>query len=436
MKTGRVANVSLPFLEGFSAKDRGVAEKSLARLEAKQLKSAASRARKAETILETFQGRLQDLAGAKKLTALRHAIEHERLGFRELWFPPQGLKRNYTKERRASLGRIDKLSRKLGINAAKVKRLQVECDEQLVEVFSRADGKVTTGFDLPKNFKTWSGLTPFHKLPLPWMVDVPPLDDPNDPHRWFLFQSPFFGFLFRRDILTSDNFTADWEHILFPSLGVVGNLASMDCNDAGSFDFAQVISESQIAFGFEPPTTGLLEVLVDAVCVIDIHKFTIEDEWGFSNGFCDQNSNLMMNVLHPDVPTPSLARMSGIFEDTDGDDSVVRSGDPHPATAPLRPHGQLGTGARRPVGRGDGRSTDPRQGAGQRHGGRQPLGLRVVPQLDRGARPPLTRARATPPSDGARRSVVRAAGSRRTARRREPPPPPRGGGRCRRPGRA
>ena len=96
-------------------------------------------------------------------------------------------------------------------------------------------------------------------------------------------------------------FTVDWEHMLLPQLGVVGNLASMDCHDASSFDVAHVISESQIAFGFEPPTA-------------------ITDEFWSSHGFVGQTSQLMMNVLHPDVPAPSLATMSHIFEETDGDD--------------------------------------------------------------------------------------------------------------------
>jgi hypothetical protein len=321
LKTGRVANVSLPFLEGFAERDRGVAEKSLARLEAKQIKAEESRARKAEKILGTYEGKLRDLLGARRFAELRHAIEHERLGLRTLGSPPEGLKRDYEKARQAARRRIDNVARKLGVKLSKVKRLQAECNEQLDEVLSKADGKVTTGFDLPKNFEKWSKLTPFHKLPLPWLVDVPPLGDPNDPeHRWFLFQPPFFGFLFGRDFFMSDNFTVDWEHMLLPSLGVVGNLASMDCHDASSFDAAHVISESQIAFGFEPPTAGPLEVIVDAVCVVDKHKFTITDEFWSSHGFVGQNSQLMMNVLHPDVPTPSLANMSNVFKETDGDD--------------------------------------------------------------------------------------------------------------------
>lgn len=320
MKAGRVANAGLPFVEGFSTKEREVAEKSLARLSAQQIKSAETRARKAEKILETFQGKFHDLLGAKKSATLRAAIASERLAFRELWSPPEGLQRNYNKEREASRLRIAKLAAKLGASSSKAKRLRATCNEQLVAVFSATDGKLTAGFDVAKNFEKWSTLTPFHKFPLPWVIGLPPLDpDPNDPHRWFLFQPPFFGFLFGRDFITTSNFTVDWEHVLVPSVGQVGNKASMDCHDASSFDAAHMISESQIAFGFVPPTTGIVEVVIDAICTVDSHFLKIKDEFGGSDAWCGQTNQLMMNVLHPNVPQPSIADMAHMFEETDGD---------------------------------------------------------------------------------------------------------------------
>ena len=46
----------------------------------------------------------------------------------------------------------------------------------------------------------------------------------------------------------------------------------------------------------------------------------IEDECGFSKAWCRQNNYLMMNVLHPNVPVSSLALMSNMSKETDGDD--------------------------------------------------------------------------------------------------------------------
>jgi hypothetical protein len=146
------------------------------------------------------------------------------------------------------------------------------------------------------------------------------VEDPNDPHRWFLFQPPFFGFLFDEDVITSDNFTTDRLMFLHPPSGLVGNECRMDCSDAGSFDLAHIIGEAQIAFAFTPPTTGLIEVLIDAQSTFDTHNVSFDDEFGFSEAWCNQHSYLMMDVLHPNVPESSLALMSTMSKETGGDD--------------------------------------------------------------------------------------------------------------------
>jgi hypothetical protein len=178
---------------------------------------------------------------------------------------------------------------------------------------------VAQGFNLRNNFRKWTKLSPLHQFPLPW-GPVLPADDPNDPHRWFLFRPPFFGFLFSDDFVTSNNFRADRVLFLHPPTGLVGNEATMDCDDAGDFDLAHVIAEAQIAFAFSPPTTGLIEVLIDAQSTIGMHYVRIEDKWGFSNAWCNQNNYLMMNVLHPNVPEPSLALMSNMYKTSGGGD--------------------------------------------------------------------------------------------------------------------
>jgi hypothetical protein len=317
VRTGREANVSVPFIEQFSAKDREQAEKAIERLESKQRKAAESRGDKAGEIIETFHGRLRDLLGAKKSAALAEALQRERLGFRDLFEPPEGLRRSYAKEHQASRRRIANIVKKLGVNPATVSRIVKQADEELGGVLTVHE-KVTPGFSLPKHYEKWVDLSPYHKFPLPWTVGWPVID-PDDPHRWFLFQPPFFGFLFSFTPQTTSNFVVDRELILAPAVGEVGNVASMHCTDAGDFDLATVTCESQIAFGFVPPITGIVEVLIDAVSTFDRHQLQISDEFGFSDASCSQTSFLMMNVLHPNVAAPSLAQMAGVSEETEGD---------------------------------------------------------------------------------------------------------------------
>lgn len=310
---------SLPFLSEFPDGDRQSAEKAFERYEKRRRKGAETVDKAASDAIEDFRRRLRDLVGAGNLAAVHRQRRHEHQVLRELMQPPGGLDRDLAKLRKASRRKIDALVRKLGIDPKRLQKLHDEFRESFDELLTSGDGKVVRGHHLAGNLDQWTRLSPLHALPLPWGI-LPPPDDPTDPHRWFLFRPPFFGFLFGFSPQTSDNFRVDHQLILHPPSGLVGNEATMDCDDAGSFDYASVTAEAQIAFGFVAPATGLVEVLVDAQSTIATHALEIEDEFGSSEAWCNQNNYLMMNVLHPNVPEPSLALMSNLFRESDGDD--------------------------------------------------------------------------------------------------------------------
>jgi hypothetical protein len=94
----------------------------------------------------------------------------------------------------------------------------------------------------------------------------------------------------------------------------------MDLDDAGNWNVAHVIGEAQIAFAFTPPIAGVIEVLIDAQSTIGKHSLSIQDEFGFSDAWCNQHNFMMMNVLHPNVPEHSLAAMSSFSRETGGSD--------------------------------------------------------------------------------------------------------------------
>lgn len=316
------ATRSLPFMMNFSPRERQTAERALGKREESGRSANQSRARKAEALIEGVDRQLHNLLGARKFVALREGLQQERLGLVELMQPPGGLKRDFVKQKAAGRKRADSLIRKLGINRAKVNKIISAADAKLESLLLPDHRKVATGFNLAGNLSKWTKLSPLHVFPLPW-GQFEQVEDPNDPHRWFLFQPPFFGFLFSDDSHTSSNFTTDREMFLHPPSGLVGHRCKMDCSDASSFDAADVIAETQIAFAFTPPVAGLVEVLIDAQSTIGTHFVRIEDEWGFSNAWCHQNNYLMMDVLHPNVPDHSLAHMSGMSKETDGDDVVA-----------------------------------------------------------------------------------------------------------------
>jgi hypothetical protein len=310
---------SLPFLTNFLTKDRQAAERAFGKQEEQRRKTHESRAQQADQLAEGVQRQLHGLLGARKFAQLREGIQRERLALRDLFQPPQGLKRDYAKQHKASKQRIDALLRKLGASRQKLRRIVGAAEAKLEALLIPDDRKVVPGFNLPDNLSKWTKLSPLHKFPLPWGWGQLE-EDPNDPHRWFLFRPPFFGFLFSHDIVTTGDFRADCLLHLDPPAGLVGNECTMDLDDAGDWNVADVIGEAQIAFAFTAPVAGLVEVLIDAQSTIGTHSLSIEDEFGFSNAWCNQHNYLMMNVLHPNVLEPSLALMSTMSRQTGGDD--------------------------------------------------------------------------------------------------------------------
>lgn len=311
----------LPFLSSFSNADRATAERALATRGTRRHRAAEARAAQAEQLVDDVQRRLRNLAGARAYTQFQADLQRERLAFRDLFQPPGGLTRDRAKQKAKSRRSVDALIRRLGASRSKVRAI-------LSGAAAKFEGSAqtphrATGYHLASHRGRWDKLSPLHRFPLPWGADkIPDLEqDPNDPHRWFVYQPPFFGFLFDEDIITTGDFRANRTMNLHPPSGLVGNQCTMDLDDAGNWNVASVLGESQIAVAFSPPVAGVIEVLIDAQCTIDRHAIHIEDEFGFSDAWCAHTSSLAMDVLHPNVPEPTLAAMAHTRLESDGDDS-------------------------------------------------------------------------------------------------------------------
>ena len=88
---------TLPFLPNVSPKDREVAERAFRKQEERRRKANESRGQKAEELADGVHRQLHNLLGVRKFAALREGIERERVAFRDLWQPPQGLNRRLRK---------------------------------------------------------------------------------------------------------------------------------------------------------------------------------------------------------------------------------------------------------------------------------------------------------------------------------------------------
>ena len=294
-----------------AAKDR---EKRVRKITEKRSSQAAKLSTKATD-------RLRRLLGDDNWADLRDLMRQERLTFRDLLQPPEGLTVSYDKLNNARKHKADAFLRSRDIRRDELAAIGTEYHEAIADVFT-ADGNISAGFHLSKNLDKWLSLSPFHDRALPWGVFDP--DDSQGLHRWEVFRPPFFGFNFGFVPVHNDNFVVDRIHTLNPSVGDVGISITMENSDAGDFDYASGDGFSAVAFAFVPPTTGLVEVLIDAQCVEATHRLETEDEWGWSNSRTSQQNFLMLDVLHPNVAEPSYAQMSVLDEETDDDESFLQ----------------------------------------------------------------------------------------------------------------
>jgi hypothetical protein len=317
-----LTNSKMAFLTDFSAADRQLAEKMLEQRSVQAQEAASAQAVKAGRAREAAAKSLRDSLGAADSRALRDLLRSERAALVQSLQPPAGLELDAQGARRARGRRMETGLRRLGVDKAKLAAIAAKYHEALDALMPRP--KATPGFHLRSNLSKWQGLSKWHAVPLDWgmLGDIEP--DPNDPHRWFLFQPPFFGFNFKFVPVHNEHFVVDRLHHLDPRAGLVGHEVTMDTpDDVDDFDYASGQVDTQIAFGFVPPVTGVIEVLIDAQNLECRHELRTEDRWGWSSSKTSQINYLSLDVLHPNTPNISLAELSVFSKKTEGDDTYT-----------------------------------------------------------------------------------------------------------------
>lgn len=324
MQSSVLANSRVPFLSDFSTADRQIVEKALQE-RAQLAQSAADRqAARAERARDAAAKALRDSLGAGGHKALREFLQAERAALVQALQPPAGLGKTAVSLRRARSRKAEAALRGLGADKAKLAAIAAQYHEALAGV--GPEPKSTPGFHLRGNLKKWRGLSKLHAATFDWdtLGDIEP--DTSDPHRWFVYQPPFFGFNFRWVPVHNDHFVVDRLHHCDPAAGLVGHEVTMDTpDDVDDFDYASGQADTQIAFGFVPPKMGVIEVLIDAQNVECRHELRTEDRWGWSGLKTSQINYLSLDVLHPNTPNISLAQMSAFVKDTADDTFTVQN---------------------------------------------------------------------------------------------------------------
>ncbi len=306
-------------LDRLPSKHRALADQALSGQDERTRRESDTRGRKAEAVIEAGTRQLRDKVGVKNLTALREAMQHERGALRERREPPTGLGLDVAGAHKARKKRIDALVRRLGIDPKVLRGIHDATRAKLLAAFDRPGANVTPGMNLHHNLAQWQALSPLHQYPLDWGVRPP--NDPDDPSQFQVFGPDFSLWNLQFDATESDNFVVRRETTLYEHSGVIGNIATMDCNDADGWDLADAVVDTELVFIYQAPRAGRLEVIVDAMNAFGHHDLTIADEFGWSNHWTHQHNYLSLNVFHPAITERSLAQMSEFKKDENEDNT-------------------------------------------------------------------------------------------------------------------
>jgi hypothetical protein len=318
MPTLQSASRNLSSIPYFSPQDHQAAERALAQREKRRRAEREATQRKLEAATDSAWRRLRELLSNSAWAKLRGFMREESVSVLMALQPPRGLGLDRQKVQATRLRRADAFLRKLGASSAKLRALGRDVQAELQELLPAPPEKAVPGHHLVQDLKSWKKLSPLNEHALPW-GDVLTDFDEEDPHRWHLFQPPFWGFDFGWFQQNNDNFHVDRLHYLEPASGLVGNQVTMDISTVDDFDYCLGQADSLIAVAFTAPTTGVIEVLIDAQSLNCVHSLRTEDRWGWSDSTTSQINYLMLDVLHPNVFEPSLAEMSRFRLVTDDD---------------------------------------------------------------------------------------------------------------------
>jgi hypothetical protein len=154
-------------------------------------------------------------------------------------------------------------------------------------------------------------------------TDVPPdvIEPGPEPTDWTIMAPPYGGWQHATDGWSPGGFSWITGFDADPLSGLVRNEILLFDYDAGDVDHGQMVMDSQVAFWYTPPSTGLVEALIEAQCGVGLHELQLTDEWGWSDSSTTQTNYIMMHVLHGNVGGPSLAEMSRYHCESDDSES-------------------------------------------------------------------------------------------------------------------
>ncbi len=300
-------------LELVPDRKRGLAAKGFELFDARARDTARTRAAAAEKVADDVARRLRDKLGARTYAALLTAQADERAAFARSLELPQGLGVDRAKARQGFRRRMAAATRRLAIDPKVINDILASGYKKLDAALGPRSPHAVPGLNLADNLRQWMDLSPLHQHPLD--IGVRPPFDGVDVDAFQVFGPSFPLWNHRADNLQSSNFRIGGDYSLYNTQGFFGNTVTLDCDDAGSFDFAQSIVDTEHIFIYTAPRSGRIEVIVDAINFFSRNELRFSDEWGWSDHWTQQYHYFTLMPYHPSFPGRSLCSMVQFYKE-------------------------------------------------------------------------------------------------------------------------
>jgi hypothetical protein len=296
----------IPFDPDVPEKDRRLADEVSEEYDRRQQAAAEKRNQKLQQIIDQANYEIRNLVGTENWLKLRRVMRDEKIAFRNLLQPPEGLTADYDELNAARIAAVQRFLNGIGVEVDSLRPIYREAADKIDDVLKTLEPPehmVQPGYHLLTHQEIWDAI----------------------PRSQFqIFRPPYPGVQIGFDRFQSSGTRVARNRIDNVAAGLVGHDLTLDCPDATDFDKAWGIAHTQAVFNFRAPATGPVEVVIEAQVGLARHELRTVDEWGVSDSRTIQRNSLMMHVIHPNISGPSFALMSHFIWNTDSSGTVHR----------------------------------------------------------------------------------------------------------------
>jgi hypothetical protein len=279
MKSEYQAQLHIPYQPQVPLEKQRAITEELVSTQLSEVRRTGEEAKKVSLINQEYRDQLVNLLGGDNYQKLRAFVKDQKRFKADLFFPPRGPEMSkaevdqFRREQREKSGGI---LRELGVEVLTLQSLAKQAADRLQELTPPPmfrDGRrvmIQLLSEVPVEF-----LAHTHN---PWIIVGPP-----------------YGWSWWYDGSTNGvNFIPTLH--LDAGIGLIGNVSALRDSNASDNDYAHIKFSTAVSFWYQMPTTGLIEVWIEAIEMSCHHNLTLIDEFGWSDSSVNQHNYVTLKA--------------------------------------------------------------------------------------------------------------------------------------------